>query len=64
MNFKNLSDAVRAKREMEGKPLAISIRLSIQFTKVVSKHNIFFTGHSTMCRWSVVAATMVDLSGA
>ncbi len=34
MNFKNLSDAVRAKREMEGKPLATSIKLSIQFTKV------------------------------
>jgi len=63
VNFKNLSDAVRAKREMEGKPLATSIRLSIQFTKVLSNHNIFFTGHSTMCRWSVVAATMVDLSG-
>jgi hypothetical protein len=34
VNFKNLSDAVRAKREMEGKPLATSIKLSIQFTKV------------------------------
>jgi hypothetical protein len=33
VNFKNLSDAVRAKREMEGKPLATSIKLSIQFTK-------------------------------
>jgi hypothetical protein len=37
VNFKNLSDAVRAKREMEGKPLATSVRLSIQFTKVLSK---------------------------
>jgi hypothetical protein len=34
VNFKNLSDAVRAKREMEGKPLATSIKLSIQYTKV------------------------------
>jgi hypothetical protein len=35
VNFKNLSDAVRAKREMEGKPLATSVKLSIQFTKVI-----------------------------
>jgi hypothetical protein len=49
---------------MEGKPLATSVRLSIQFTKVLSNNNIFFTGHSSMCRWSVAAATMVDLSGA
>ncbi len=41
VNFKNLSDAVRAKREMEGKPLATSIRLSIQFTKVFSNYYIY-----------------------
>ena len=76
VNFKNLSDAVRAKREMEGKPLATSIKLSIQFTKVLHRPPLSLIPHSKcaacdirpppppsrlMC---VVGATMVDPSAA
>ena len=71
VNFKNLSDAVRAKREMEGKPLATSIKLSIQFTKVRSAQGLLLplfcqpyphaSARSPTRRWMrAVGATTVD----
>ena len=77
VNFKNLSDAVRAKREMEGKPLATSTKLSIQFTKVLHMQTCILVPPCS-CLWHalplpsppcfrrmrVVVATMVDLSAA